>query len=38
MTTNKTKNYTAIGIMCDFKLGCRNSCDPLKLTEHLENG
>ena len=31
MTTNKTKNYTAIGIMCDFKLGCRNSCDPLKI-------
>ncbi|SGT00137.1 putative DNA primase-phage associated [Staphylococcus aureus] len=31
MTTNKTKNYTAIGILCDFKLGCRNSCDPLKI-------
>lgn len=31
MTNNKTKNFSAIGIMCDYKLGIKNSCDPLKI-------
>ncbi|BFL78690.1 hypothetical protein SKB0068_14620 [Staphylococcus hominis subsp. novobiosepticus] len=31
MTANKTKQFSAIGIMCDYKLGIKNSCDPLKI-------
>lgn len=31
LTTNKIKWYTPIGILCDFKLGTRNTADPLKI-------
>ncbi|MBC6165743.1 DNA primase [Listeria booriae] len=31
LTTNKIKWYTSLGIMCDYKLGTRNTPDPLKI-------
>ncbi|EPM3047889.1 DNA primase family protein [Listeria monocytogenes] len=33
LTSNKIKWYTAIGIKCDFKLGTRNTPDPLKINK-----
>ncbi|EAG8700785.1 DNA primase [Listeria monocytogenes] len=31
LTSNKIKWYTPIGVQCDFKLGTRNTPDPLKI-------
>lgn len=34
LTANKIKWYSNIGIMCDYKLGIKNTADPLKIEGH----
>ncbi|MGD6964518.1 DNA primase family protein [Fictibacillus phosphorivorans] len=35
LTTNKIKWYSNIGILCDYKLGIKNTTDPLKINGHV---
>jgi putative DNA primase/helicase len=34
LTANKIKWYSNIGILCDYKLGIKNTADPLKIDGH----
>jgi len=34
LTSNKIKWYSNIGLLCDYKLGIKNTADPLKINGH----